>query len=31
MNDGQDSEPHELARFVMCGDMGGLLYDVPID
>jgi len=27
----QDSEPYELTRFVMRGDMTGLLYDVPVE
>jgi hypothetical protein len=26
----QDGEPYELTRFVMRGDMTGLLYDVPV-
>ncbi|MDQ2873360.1 MAG: GntR family transcriptional regulator [Actinomycetota bacterium] len=27
----QDGEPYELTRFVMRGDMTGLLYDVPVE
>jgi len=27
----QDGEPFELTRFVMRGDMTGLLYDVPVE
>lgn len=27
----QDGEPYELTRFVMRGDMTGLVYDVPIE
>jgi len=27
----QDFEPYELTRFVMRGDMTGLLYDVPVE
>lgn len=27
----QDGEPCELTRFVMRGDMTGLLYDVPVE
>jgi GntR family transcriptional regulator len=27
----QDSEPYELTRFVMRGDLAGLLYDVPVE
>lgn len=27
----QDGEPYELTRFVMRGDMTGLIYDVPIE
>ena len=27
----QDSQPYELTRFVMRGDMTGLLYDVPVE
>jgi len=27
----QDGEPYELARFVMRGDMTGLLYDAPVE
>jgi len=27
---GQDGQPYELTRFVMRGDMTGLLYDVPV-
>jgi len=27
----QDGEPYELSRFVMRGDMTGLLYDVPVE
>ncbi len=27
----QDGQPYELTRFVMRGDMTGLLYDVPVD
>ena len=27
----QDGQPYELTRFVMCGDMTGLLYDVPVE
>ena len=27
----QVGEPHELTRFVMRGDMTGLLYDVPVE
>ena len=27
----QDDEPYELTRFVMRGDMTGLLYDVPVE
>jgi GntR family transcriptional regulator len=26
----RDGEPYELTRFVMRGDMTGLLYDVPV-
>ena len=26
---GRDGQPYELTRFVMRGDMTGLLYDVP--
>jgi hypothetical protein len=28
---GQDGEPYELTRFVVRGDMTGLLYDVPVE
>ena len=27
----QDSEPYEVTRFVMRGDMTGLLYDTPVE
>ena len=27
----QDGQPYELTRFVMRGDMTGLLYDVPVE
>jgi hypothetical protein len=27
----QDRQPHEQTRFVMRGDMTGLLYDVPVE
>jgi GntR family transcriptional regulator len=27
----QDGEPYELTRFVMRGDLTGLLYDVPVE
>jgi GntR family transcriptional regulator len=27
----QDGEPYELTRFVMRGDMTGLLHDVPVE
>jgi GntR family transcriptional regulator len=27
----QDGQPYELIRFVMRGDMTGLLYDVPVE
>ena len=27
----QDGRPYELTRFVMRGDMTGLLYDVPVE
>ena len=27
----QDCEPYELTRFVMRGDMTGLLYDTPVE
>ena len=27
----QDGKPYELTRFVMRGDMTGLLYDVPVE
>ena len=27
----QDGEPYELTRFVMRGDMTGLVYDVPVE
>lgn len=27
----QDGDPYELTRFVMHGDMTGLLYDVPVE
>jgi GntR family transcriptional regulator len=27
----QDGEPYELTRFMMRGDMTGLLYDVPVE
>ena len=27
----QDGQPDELTRFVMRGDMAGLLYDVPVE
>jgi len=27
----QGGEPYELTRFVMRGDMTGLLYDVPVE
>jgi len=27
----QDGQPYKLTRFVMRGDMTGLLYDVPVE
>jgi hypothetical protein len=27
----KDGQPYELTRFVMRGDMTGLLYDVPVE
>jgi GntR family transcriptional regulator len=27
----EKGEPYELTRFVMCGDMTGLLYDGPVE
>ena len=27
----QDGQPYALSRFVMRGDMPGLLYDVPVE
>ena len=27
----QDGQPYELTRFVMRGDMTGLLYDMPVE
>lgn len=27
----QDGEPYEVTRFVMRGDMTGLLYDTPVE
>ena len=27
----QDGQPYELTRFVMRGDLAGLLYDVPVE
>jgi GntR family transcriptional regulator len=27
----QDGQPYELTRFMMRGDMTGLLYDVPVE
>jgi hypothetical protein len=27
----RDGQPYELTRFVMRGDMTGLLYDVPVE
>jgi GntR family transcriptional regulator len=27
----QDGQPYELTRFVMRGDLTGLLYDTPVE